>query len=218
MDISIIESVRWVSWERRHPQSFQRWQPAGARCVGKGELFITFGHFQQFWLAEVMFIFFLSVSHSSTHRVSSVSNNSSPIDTGTRWTRIQTEWTKEIDRMKCPNILAGHLLLLRPILSATGQMFHNRLWFWSFTTVVTIIFPDAIFVFISTWSLVKQHLPDHKLSSEQFFKMSRFCNKQIWKTSLFRQFNHKSTEPKISLVIFLSIFYYDFCTCFAGFV
>ena len=58
MDISIIESVRWVSWERRHPQSFQRWQPAGARCVGKGELFIIFGHFQQFWLAEVMFIFF----------------------------------------------------------------------------------------------------------------------------------------------------------------
>ena len=62
MGISIIESVRWVSRERRHPQSFQRWQPAGARCVGKGELFIIFGHFQQFWLAEVMFIFFLSIS------------------------------------------------------------------------------------------------------------------------------------------------------------
>ena len=62
MGISIIESVRWVSWERRHPQSFQRWQPAGARCVGKGELFIIFGHFQQFWLAEVMFIFLFSIS------------------------------------------------------------------------------------------------------------------------------------------------------------
>ena len=215
MDISIIESVRWVSWEPP-PSIIPRWQPAGARCVGKGELFIIFGHFQQFWLAEVMFIFFFSISVFHSPGVLCVEQLLAD------WHRdtMDTYPNRVNKGMKCPNILAGHLLLLRPILTATatGQMFHNRLWFWSFTTVVTIVFPDAIFVVISTWSLVKQHLPDHKLSSEQFFKMSRFCNKQIWKTSLFRQFNHKSTEPKISLVIFLSIFYYDFCTCFAGFV
>ena len=62
MDISIIESVRWVSWE---PQPSIIPKMATSRrplCRERGTFFIIFGHFQQFWLAEVMFIFFQYLS------------------------------------------------------------------------------------------------------------------------------------------------------------
>ena len=42
MDISIIESVRWVSWERRHPQSFQDGNQQAPAVSGKGNFFLSF--------------------------------------------------------------------------------------------------------------------------------------------------------------------------------
>ena len=62
MDISIIESVRWVSWERRHPQSFQDGNQEALAVSGKGNFLSFLVIFNSSGWQRWCLYFFLSIS------------------------------------------------------------------------------------------------------------------------------------------------------------